>query len=143
MQEVVKYPHCFVCGDQNPHGLKAKIFFDGTEAFCELDAVARFEGYAGIYHGGIISTLLDEVMIKAVLAEEKYALTAELTVRFHSPVEIGERLRVSGRVIKRRGRIFLAEGRIVASKGRLCASASAKYIEAGPEMKKDLLNSLK
>lgn len=142
MQEVVKYAHCFVCGDQNRQGLQAKIFFDGKEAFCELDAIARFEGYAGIYHGGIISTLLDEVMIKAILAQGMYALTAELTVRFHSPIETGERLRVSGRVVNSRGRILSTEGQIVASKERLCASATAKYLEAGPRMKEELLRSL-
>ena len=75
MKEVAKYPHCFVCGDQNVHGLKAKFFFDGEKAFTEVTADGSFEGYRGIYHGGIIATLLDEVMIKAILAQPVTAVT--------------------------------------------------------------------
>ena len=76
MKEVLKYSHCFVCGEKNDSGLKARFYYDGKQAASEVYAREQFEGYRGIYHGGIVSTLLDEVMIEAILALDRYAVTA-------------------------------------------------------------------
>ncbi len=79
MNEIAKYSGCFVCGDDNECGLKAKFHFVGDKAITECVAARRFEGYYDIYHGGITATLLDEVMIKALLAQNIFALTVELS----------------------------------------------------------------
>ena len=68
MTEIVKYSGCFVCGDKNPDGLRIRFFTEGEEAVAECIADARFQGFKGIYHGGLTATLLDEIMAKAVLA---------------------------------------------------------------------------
>ena len=73
MEEIAKYSHCFVCGPENQIGLKARFFFDGHKAHTTVTADERFVGYHGIYHGGLLATLLDEVMIKAILAEDHLA----------------------------------------------------------------------
>lgn len=142
MKEVMKYSGCFVCGEKNIHGLKARFFFDGEEAYTEIETDRQFEGYRDIFHGGIISTILDEVMIKAILAIEKYAVTAEMTVRFHRPVPIDKKLRFTGRVTKNRGRIFLTEGGVIDTDGNVYATAAGKYIEADDAMKQQLLQSI-
>ncbi|MCK4573586.1 MAG: PaaI family thioesterase [candidate division Zixibacteria bacterium] len=139
MKEIVKYSHCFVCGDKHEHGLKAKFYFDGTKAITEIVASKEFEGYRGIYHGGIISSLLDEVMIKAILAQDKYVVTAEMTVRFVAPVRVGERVRLTGEIIKNKGRIFHAIGEAKGPDGQVYATATGKYIEARPELKEILM----
>ncbi len=139
MKEIVKYSHCFVCGDKHEHGLKARFFFDGKQAVTELKATKEFEGYRGIYHGGIISSLLDEVMIKAILAQDKYVVTAELTVRFMAPVMVGETIKFTGEVTRNKGRIFLTSGEAKGPDGQVYATATAKYIEAGPELKSILM----
>jgi uncharacterized protein (TIGR00369 family) len=113
MQEIPRYSGCFVCGDQNPSGLKAKFFFDGERAVCTVTADRLFEGYKNILHGGIISTLLDEVMIKAILARDLCAVTAEMSVRFRKPVAVGQSLTFTGWITKERGRIIQTEGRFV------------------------------
>lgn len=143
MKEVVKYHKCFVCGDQNVAGLKARFFFDGHAATTEIVADESFEGYRGIYHGGIIATLLDEVMIKALLARGIYAVTAELTVKFKRPVRTGDRVLFSGReVSSTRDRIFVTEGQAVGNDGILYAQATGKYVAAGPELRKELEQSI-
>ncbi|MBU0984293.1 MAG: PaaI family thioesterase [candidate division Zixibacteria bacterium] len=139
MREIAKYRNCFVCGDQNPHGLQAKFFFDGEQAVAELKALDTFEGYRGIYHGGILSAMLDEVMIKAILAQDVFAVTAEMTVRYHRPVETGAELRFVGRITGSKGRMYTTEGEVVNHEGVLYASATGKYIEA-KEPLKGLLN---
>ena len=142
MKEVLKYPGCFVCGEKNDTGLKARFYYDNGVATSDIEADERFEGYRGIYHGGIIATLLDEVMIKAILAVDCYAVTAEMTVRYKAPVKIGDRLRFTGKVVGQRGRVYLTEGQVVANDTEVVATSSGKYIEARPELKEILLQSI-
>jgi len=142
MKEVLKYSRCFVCGDKNDNGLKARFYYDGEQAVTEVSALEQFEGYRGIYHGGIVSTLLDEVMIKAILALDKYAVTAEMTVRFLQPVRTGEKIRFVGRVTKSKGRVFFTEGQATGEKGQVFATAVGKYIEADNDLKAALVNSV-
>jgi len=141
MKEIIRYPNCFVCGEQNPSGLQAKFFEQDGLAVTEVVADSSFEGYKGIYHGGIISTLLDEVMIKAILAQGIYAVTAEMTIRYRRPVMIGERLKFRGRVVSRRLRLLSTEGEVIGADGTICASATGKYVEAGDDLRSQLIQS--
>ena len=137
----MKYPNCFVCGDKNIYGINAKFYFDGEKAFTELLADEKFEGYKGIYHGGVISSLLDEVMIKAILASNKFAVTAEMTVKYKIPVKVGEKLKFIGIVIKEKGRLFFTEGSAVGEDGTVYATATGKYVLATDELKNQLMKS--
>jgi len=141
MKEVLRYSNCFVCGDQNRHGLKAKFYYDGEKAVTEITAHEDFEGYRGIYHGGVISSLLDEVMIKAILAQEKYVVTVELTVRYFLPVRVGDKVLFSGRVTRQKGRVIFTEGEATGPDGQIFASATGKYVEAGDELRSELVKS--
>jgi len=142
MKEVAKYSGCFVCGQQNDIGLKARFYFDNDRAVTEYTADRRFEGYHDIFHGGITATLLDEVMIKALLAKDIYALTVELTVRFHRAVFIGEKLSLVGYLEKQKGRLYITSGEVTNGDGEKVATASGKYVEVKADMKGKLLESL-
>ena len=142
MKEILKYDGCFVCGDHNNIGLKARFFYKDNLAVTEILADERFEGYKGIYHGGIISTILDEAMIKAILAEGKFAVTAEITVRFHVPIKIGDKLRIIGRVTENKGKMFYTEAKALFNETEIVASATGKCIEARPDLRERLLQSI-
>ena len=142
MKEILKYSNCFVCGDQNSHGLAARFYYDRGKAVTKVIASEDYEGYRGIYHGGVISSLLDEVMIKAILAEEKYAVTVELTVRYLAPVNVGDEITFTGKVIKTRGRVSFTEGEATGTDGRVFATSTGKYVEADPELKQRLMDSV-
>lgn len=142
MKEVIKYSNCFVCGDKNPIGLKAKFWQHEDKVTSSLKADELFEGYRGIYHGGIIATMLDEVMIKAVLAEGVYAVTAEMTIRYKRPVEIGTELQFIGKITERKGRVYTTKGEVADTQGNVYAIASGKYIRAASELKNQLASSL-
>ncbi len=142
MKEILKYSGCFVCGDRNPCGLKARFHYDGEKAVTSITATEAFEGYRGIYHGGLISTLLDEVMIKAILAVDRYAVTAEMTVRFLSVVDIGDHVTLTGTVVRRKGRVFFTEGQATKDSGELVATATGKYVEADADLAKILRQSV-
>ncbi|RKX28202.1 MAG: PaaI family thioesterase [Candidatus Zixiibacteriota bacterium] len=142
MKEISKYSNCFVCGDKNPQGLAARFYYDGQQAITEIVATEQFEGYRDIYHGGIISALLDEVMIKAILAIDRFAVTAEITVRFLKPVRINSKLIFVGKVVKSKGRVFLTEGEVRDKSNEIYATATGKYIEARTELRRELMKSL-
>lgn len=142
MREIVRYANCFVCGEANPHGLHVQFYFDGTDAHTELIAAPWQEGYKGLLHGGILATILDEVMIKALLAKEVYAVTAELTVRYHRPVASGETLRFRGRIVEERGKVVKATGLAVSASDERMASAEATYIRVKGPLAAQLTSSI-
>ncbi len=142
MKEILKYSGCFVCGEKNSCGLKARFFYDDDRAVTEVFADEIYEGYRGVFHGGILSTLLDEVMIKAILAKDIYTVTAEFTVKFVKPVRTGDKIRLVGKILNRRGRLFFTEGQAFNENGELYAEASGKYLEARPELKEILVQSI-
>lgn len=142
MKEVVRYRRCFVCGEENLHGLNAKFLWDGHQAYTEIVATDAFEGYRGIYHGGITAALLDEVMVKAILASGIYAFTAELTIRYKKPVRVGDKIRFVGRIVSRKGRLLETEGEAIGEDGNPVALAKGSYIEARTDLKENLSNSV-
>jgi len=142
VREIVKYAGCFVCGDKNPIGLGVKFYEKEGGAAAEFVPKVVLEGYKGLLHGGILSSLLDEVMIKAVLAESIFCVTAELVVRYKKPVPISERLSLFGRIEKENGRIYVTQGWVKNQQGEVVAEAEGKYFIPKPEEIEKLKESL-
>jgi len=143
MREVAKYRNCFVCGDDNACGLRAKFYVtnDGS-VVSEITAGEMHQGYKDVLHGGIVSAMLDEVMIKAVLAKDIFAVTAEMTVKFKKPVYTGQKIKFVGRIIEEKRRITRTEGTATNEDGVEIASATATYIEAKGDLKEILTDSI-
>ena len=120
---------CFACGPDHPHGLRLKFHLgpDGT-ATASLVLGSEWEGPRGIVHGGIVTTLLDEAMAKAVSATGCKTMTAELRVRFRQYAETGERLQVRGWVVRRTTRLMETEALLIAEDGSERAHAWAKFL---------------
>lgn len=142
MKEVAKYRQCFVCGEENTHGLRARFFVreDGA-VISEYKADDRFVGYAEVLHGGILASLLDEVMIKAVLKDDIIAVTASMEIKFKKPVYVGQTIKLSGRVTRNKNRIFKTQG-LAEVDETVVASASGTYIQARGELADLLSKSL-
>ena len=120
---------CFACGPEHPHGLHlefAPAVAGGVGA--EWVPQSDWEGWEGIIHGGIVSTVLDEAMAKAVAATSCDALTAELRVRLRHHVAPGERLRVRGWVGTQRKRLIEAEASLTDLDGNERAHAWASFV---------------
>ena len=142
MKEIIRYPGCIVCGEKNEIGLKARFFWDGEKAVCNIVAEEQFAGYKNIFHGGIVATVLDEVMIKAILAEDDHVVTAELTVRYKRPVNTGDRIHFEGWKTDRKKSIYFTEGRAVNQNDEVVAEATGKYIKPKSDLADKLLESL-
>ncbi len=100
--------HCFGCGKENEGGLQLdfEIRDDGK---LETRFTPRPEhgGWEGVFHGGLMATLLDEAMMAYLYLTGTNAATASLEVRFRDPVHLGERLVVTAWEERRKGRIAL------------------------------------
>ncbi len=142
MQRLPLYEGCFVCGNKNSSGLQAVFWLEAGEAKGKFTPDSRWEGYPGIVHGGVLTSLLDEVMYKAISPSGELAMTAEITVRFRNPARVGVTLYPSGRVVRRRGRLVEAEGEIRDALGRLIAAATAKFIVLPPEGQESLMKAM-
>ena len=126
---------CVVCGQDNPYGLRIQYVL-GRDGAVTADwrPTESWEGFEGIVHGGIISTVLDEAMSKAVAAMNYEALTGELRVRFRHHVAAGETLRIRGWVVEKAKRLVRAEAVLTAADGSERAHAWARFLALpGPE----------
>ena len=142
-KKIVNYSGCFVCGEDNPVGLKLDFFYDEGKqlAWTEYQVGRQYQGYRDIIHGGIISCLLDEVMVKAIMYEGILAVTIKLTVEFKQAARIGEKIRAEGRVTRRPGKGFITEGRLIGEDGRLIATGNGIYYRAEGELEQELEKS--
>jgi uncharacterized protein (TIGR00369 family) len=137
---IVLEPHnCFACGSLNTHGIQLELHAGNGRCWTELELDRRFEGWEGIAHGGIVTTILDEVMAWALVDNDSWGLTARIQVEFKRPVPIGRRIRGEGRVVDVRRRIVRAEGVVLdAADGTLLATAEGTFVAAPDERKQSL-----
>ena len=130
--------NCFACGGQNPIGMHLEIVLGDGTASTEWVPNADFVGWEEKVHGGILATLLDEVMAWAPASHDSWAVTAEMNIRFRAPASPGERLVATGRVTGRRRRIYHVVGEVRGGDGRLVAEAEGRFLGASPSEKRDL-----
>jgi uncharacterized protein (TIGR00369 family) len=127
--------NCFACGGENPIGMRLQIELGDGTARTTWTVGDDYVGWSDKAHGGIIATLLDEVMAWAPSSFDSWAVTAEMTVRFRSPGTPGEELRAEGRVVERRRRIYEVRGEVRGPDGRLIAEGTGRYLGATPSDK--------
>jgi uncharacterized protein (TIGR00369 family) len=135
-------PHnCFACGTLNTHGLHLELHASEDVCWVELVLPERFEGWEGIAHGGIVCTLLDEVMAWALVDHDLWGVTARMSVEFRRPVPIGRPVRAEGRVVSVRRRLVEAEGVVLdGTDGSVLARGTATFVGA-PEARKEELKA--
>ena len=121
---------CFGCGGANPRGMR--LAFDRDDARQRI--VGRFrigadyQGGMGFLHGGIIATVLDEVMSKVSQFSGVRAVTAELTVEYLKPVRVDQEIQVEGFSTRRDGRQLYHEGEIRNTAGVLLARGRGRFV---------------
>jgi uncharacterized protein (TIGR00369 family) len=139
-RRLVITPHnCFACGSLNVAGLQLELHAADDVCWTELSLDARFEGWEGIAHGGIVCTILDEVMGWALIEHELWGVTARMQVDFKRPVPVGRPIRGEGRLIEARRRLVRASGRIIdVDDGTVLATAEATFVGATEQRKAEL-----
>jgi acyl-coenzyme A thioesterase PaaI-like protein len=102
---------CFACGGKNPLGLHLDFYLDG-DAFCtRAMPKPHWQGFAGVVHGGILSTIIDDLMSNHLFrVQGVWTATADLTLRFRRPVPLDQELLFTSRVESQHGKIWTLSG---------------------------------
>ena len=131
--------NCFGCGRLNPHGLHLSFFQDPDgSVWADWVPTPHVEGWQGIAHGGLITTVLDEVMGWALSAQRIWAVTARLDVSFRKPVQIGVATRARAWILEDPGRRVTVGAQVLRrSDQTILAEASGVFVRVSPEMAAD------
>ena len=120
---------CFVCGSGNSWGLNVGFHLDGDVCRAEFTPEEHHMGYDGVTHGGILFSLLDDVMANWVFLQGERCFTAKADVRYRQPLPIGTPIRLEGRQVRRRGRLAMLEGRAIRTDDdSVVVEASARFM---------------
>jgi len=124
---------CLVCGLKNPFGLHTAFYeLDNREILAVFKPRDEHQSYPGRLHGGIISTILDEAIGRAIMMhaeDEVWGVTVDLKVRFKKPVPLDQELRVVGRITKDSSRFFEGTGELLLEDGAVAAEGHGKYLK--------------
>ncbi len=118
---------CFGCSPSNPHGLNMRFFTDGEALYSTVSVPRHLCGWDRLVHGGVITTILDEIMgWSAIYLLKKISLTRSMSVEFIKPVQIGRPLTAVGKFLKwgDRRKVFM-EASLFNDQDELCARADA------------------
>ena len=139
---------CFACGTANPIGLNLQFYLEDGTVCTDITLARHYEGWENIAHGGILSTMLDEVMSWTIIVLKRvFFVTRRMEVRYVKPVPIGTPLRVRGRIlddsrppkIRARAEIENGEGSVlVRANGEFVVLPEERLSMVPPERKKDM-----
>jgi acyl-coenzyme A thioesterase PaaI-like protein len=102
-----------------------------------------YEGPPGLVHGGVVATLLDHVLARALRAAGRGGLTATLTVRYRRPVHLGVPLLLTAEMGETDGRRSAAHARLVAedSPEVVLAEAEGQFVALRAERAADVFSA--
>lgn len=121
--------NCFACDPNNQEGLQMSFYEDGEYILTEWEPKSYFQGYRNVLHGGIQSTLMDEIASWTVYVKAKKAgVTASMNVRFKKPVYVNKgKITVRGKLTEMNRKFAFIQGELFDHAGNLCAEADIKY----------------
>ena len=121
---------CFVCGPGNPSGLRLRFHVDhGDVCRAEFTPGPDHGGYDNLTHGGIVYSVLDDVMANWLFLKGIRAHTARCAIRYRQPLAIGTRVLLEGRLLRQKGKVAFLQG--IARKaddGSVVAETEASFV---------------
>lgn len=129
-QDISKY--CFVCGTDNEESLKTKFYeLENGELMSISTPTPTHQSYPDRVHGGIVSSVLDEVIGRAIMIPEPdaWGVTVELNVKYKKPVPLDKPIRTIARITRNTRLLFEGTGEIILEDGTVAAEGYAKYVK--------------
>jgi uncharacterized protein (TIGR00369 family) len=134
---------CFVCGLENPIGLKMAFYEDDDgRVVGRFTPEEQHQGYPETMHGGIVTALLDETLGRVAIASGRWMVTARMAIRFRRPIPIGETLTVVGEAVSWDRRTLEARGEIRLADGQVGAEATGTFVEIPSERTENMEEAL-
>jgi uncharacterized protein (TIGR00369 family) len=106
--------HCFGCCPDNPAGVHMEFFEDGDEVVCFWLPQAHFQGWVDTLHGGIQSTLIDEIASWVVFRKlQTTGVTNKLEVKFMKPIMTTEnQITLRARLVEMKRQVAFIEVKV-------------------------------
>ncbi len=123
---------CFGCSPNNPIGLKMVFEHDGEVCRSRFTTGPEHQSWNDVVHGGLIATMMDEIMGKWLWDHGFTAMTAEMTVRYSAAVPVGAELTIEGRLISQKRRLLEMAASVTLPDGTMAARAKAKFLRVEP-----------
>jgi uncharacterized protein (TIGR00369 family) len=127
---------CFVCGTENSFGLHSQFLtLSDGRVCCLFTAREEHQGYPGRIHGGIISSVLDELIGRLLQVNDPnaFAVTIELNVKYRKPVPLGVELKAIAWTKAETARMLEGEAELYLPDGSVAIQARAKYLKLNIE----------
>lgn len=128
---------CFACGVQNPIGLKLHFDFVDGKSKGEFVPQEVHQSWIGVFHGGLMTTILDEAIGYVLYFQGIRGLTAKMEVRFRRPALTGERLLLTGEILRRKARFIEVKATADLEDGTQVAEATAMIFDTKEKLPKD------
>lgn len=127
--------NCFGCGPMNPSGLRMEFYKNGSSILSWVTVPDHLCGWENLVHGGVISTILDEIMARAMMYSlQSLGLTKSIMVNFIKPVHVGKEVMVEGRILEViEDREATMEGIIYDEKGDVCSRSTGTFMLFSPQ----------
>lgn len=136
--ETIRNNACFACGPSNGQGLHLHVQNDGEVTYIDFTPDASWQGFGGVVHGGLVATVLDEVMAWELYGFDSFAVTARMEITYRRMVPVGQPLRATARLVEDRGRAKKLHGEIRDAAGVLLASADSLFVSIPREREDEL-----
>ena len=125
---VKEYPYCFGCGASNPIGLRLALRAGADCLVAEFAPREEHQGWPGIVHGGIISSLLYEVMENFAYHNGEVAMMKSMSTRFRKPANVGERIIARSWLVERSGREIEVSASLTTEQDEVLAESNAVLV---------------
>lgn len=119
--------HCFACSPDHPSGFRLRFSVEGDEVVTRFTPGPTFEGPKTMMHGGLVTTLADEIGVWALIARGKFGFTGAMKSRFVAPVRLGKETVARSRIVRDTTRITYVEARILQA-DTLCFTAEMSFV---------------
>lgn len=119
---------CFGCSRNNPHSLQLRFFPTEKGCLARGKVPDHYCGFDGIVHGGITTTLLDEVSAWTMAVQlGRPGLTVELAARYHAPVPTECELLLEGTLLDHDEKTAFIRSTVSSLEGTLLAEAESTW----------------
>jgi acyl-coenzyme A thioesterase PaaI-like protein len=136
--ETIRNNGCFGCGPTNVRGLHLNIQNDGDVTYIDFTPDESWQGFGGVVHGGLVATVLDEVMAWELYGYDDFTVTGRMEITYRKLVPVGQPLRATAKLVQDRGRAKKVHGEIRDQADILLASADALFVNIAKEQEAEL-----
>lgn len=133
--------NCFGCSTKNTCGLQMEFYEDGEDIVSTWNPDNHYQGYNYVLHGGIQSTLIDEIASWVVFVKVKTGgVTSKMEVKFKKPVFTDKgSITLRARLQEMRRRIAVVHVELFNADNILSAEGTVYYYTYNPDEAKEKL----